>query len=128
LDFPFVSAVAVQDKPSLFAGKIHALLCREYSKGRDWYDFIWYTSQGIGINYALLSSAINQLGPWKNQGVAVEKTWLASELKKKITSLDWKRAADDVQRFIRANEQPSLDLWGKKLFLHQLDKLKQTIQ
>ncbi|TET33047.1 MAG: nucleotidyl transferase AbiEii/AbiGii toxin family protein [Planctomycetota bacterium] len=128
LDFPFVSAVAVQDKPSLFAGKIHALLCREYSKGRDWYDFIWYTSQGIGINYAFLSSAINQLGPWKDQGITVEKTWLLSELKKKIASLNWKQAADDVRRFVRANEQPSLDLWGKKLFLHQLDKLKQAIQ
>ena len=33
LDFPFVSAVAIQDQPSLFAGKIHALLCREYVKG-----------------------------------------------------------------------------------------------
>ncbi len=42
VDFPFVSSVTVQDKPSLFAGKLHALLCREYVKGRDWYDFLWY--------------------------------------------------------------------------------------
>ncbi len=50
LDFPFVSSVTVQDLPSLFAGKLHALLCREYAKGRDWYDFIWYTSRGAEIN------------------------------------------------------------------------------
>lgn len=128
LDFPFVSAVAVQDKPSLFAGKLHALLCREYAKGRDWYDFIWYTSQDIGVNYAFLGSAINQLGQWKNQGIAVEKAWLVNELEKKIISLDWKQATEDVRRFVRANEQPALDLWSKELFLHQLDKLKQAIQ
>jgi len=40
LDFPFPSAVCVFALPSLFAGKLHALLCREYLKGRDWYDFI----------------------------------------------------------------------------------------
>ena len=56
LDYPFPSAVRVFDLPSLFAGKIHALLCREYIKGRDWYDFIWYTARGIAINPELTKS------------------------------------------------------------------------
>lgn len=122
LDFPFVSAVAAQDQPSLFAGKLHALLCRDYAKGRDWYDFIWYTSQAIGVNYAFLTSAINQLGPWQGIGAVADKKWVVRELRKKITSMNWKAAADDVRRFIRVNEQPSLELWGNDLFLHQLDK------
>ena len=46
------------------------------------------------------------------------------KLRRKITSLDWKNAADDVRRFVRVNEQPSIDLWGEDLFLHQLEKLK----
>ncbi len=125
LDFPFVSAVAVQDKPSLFAGKVHALLCREYVKGRDWYDFIWYTSQGIGINEEFLTSAVNQLGPWQEQGIVADKKWVVNELAKKIASIDWKQAVEDVRRFIRAGEQPSLDLWSKELFLHQLNKWEQ---
>ncbi len=124
LDFPFVSAVAVQDKPSLFAGKVHALLCREYIKGRDWYDFIWYTSQGIDINAEFLSSALNQLGPWANQHTVVDEAWVVSALENRIVSLDWKQAAEDVRRFIRVHEQPSLDLWGTELFLHQLEKWK----
>ena len=123
LDFPFVSSVAVQDRPSLFAGKIHALLCRDYIKGRDWYDFLWYTGQGIDINYNFLSSAINQLGPWQEQGLTIDKAWVLSELEKKINSLDWKRVAEDVRRFVRTNEQASLDLWGKNLFLGQLMKI-----
>ncbi|MEA3363613.1 MAG: nucleotidyl transferase AbiEii/AbiGii toxin family protein [Thermodesulfobacteriota bacterium] len=112
LDFPFVSAVTVQDKPSLLSGKLHALLCRKYVKGRDWYDFIWYTSQNIQINFEFLSSAINQLGPWQNQNIKIDKTWVLTELEKKITSLDWKKTKEDVRRFIRAEEQPSLDIYG----------------
>jgi len=128
LDFPFVSAVAVQDKPSLFAGKIHALLCRNYIKGRDWYDFIWYTSQGISINYEFLASAINQIGSWQNRNVKIDKIWVLGELEKKITSLNWKQVSDDVRPFIRSNEQASLNLWSKELFLGQLRKLKRIIQ
>ncbi len=123
LDFPFVSAVSIQDKPSLFAGKIHALLCREYIKGRDWYDFIWYTSQGVNINYDFLMSALCQVGRWKNKNITVDKTWVVDELEKRITALDWKQVAEDVRRFVRANEQPSLDLWSRELFLGQLKKL-----
>ena len=123
-DFPFVSSVAVQDRPSLFAGKIHALLCREYIKGRDWYDFIWYTGNRTGINYDFLTSAINQLGPWQGQSITVDKAWLLNELERKIASMNWKQAAEDVRRFVRVAEQPSLDLWSKDLFLGQLDKLR----
>ena len=45
IDFPITSSVISQDLPSLFAGKLHALLCRAYVKGRDWYDFIWYVTR-----------------------------------------------------------------------------------
>lgn len=128
LDFPFISSVAVQDRPSLFAGKIHALLCREYIKGRDWYDFIWYTGNRTAINYDFLTSAINQLGPWQDQSITVDKAWLSSELERKIASMNWKQAAEDVRRFLRVEEQTSLDLWSKELFLGQLDKLERVDQ
>ncbi|MBI5361173.1 MAG: nucleotidyl transferase AbiEii/AbiGii toxin family protein [Planctomycetes bacterium] len=127
VDFPFVSSVAVQDRPSLFAGKLHALLCREYAKGRDWYDFIWYTGRDIDINYTFLTSAIAQMGPWKNQGIQVNETWLVGELEKKILSLNWGQVADDVRRFIPINEQQSLGLWDKELFLQQLAKLRKFV-
>ena len=123
-DFPFVSSVVVQDKPSLFAGKVHALLCRNYIKGRDWYDFLWYTSQGVEINYQFLSSALNQQGTWRGQNVQVDLNWCRSRLENAIESMDWKATALDVRRFIRVAEQPSLGLWSKDLFLAQLEKLK----
>ena len=124
LDFPFVSSVVAQDKPSLFAGKIHALLCRDYIKGRDWYDFLWYTSRGIEINYTFLESALKQMGPWKDRDIEVNYDWCVTELKKQITSIDWRATTQDVRRFVHVTEQPSLNLWGKDLFLNQLNKLK----
>jgi Nucleotidyl transferase AbiEii toxin, Type IV TA system len=124
LDFPFVSSVTVQDKPSLFAGKVHALLCREYIKGRDWYDFLWYTSQGININYQFLASALKQQGPWRGEDIDVNLDWCMAELEKAIKSIDWKATSEDVRRFVRVVEQPSLDLWSDELFLAQLGKLR----
>jgi len=124
VDFPFVSAVTVQDRPSLFAGKLHALLCREYVKGRDWYDFLWYASQKAGVNYAFLSSALNQQGPWCHQDVRVDWQWCLAHLEDKINSMDWAAAREDVRRFVRAIEYPSLDLWSRDLFLSQLRKIQ----
>jgi len=121
LDFPFVSSVTVQDLPSLFAGKIHALLCREYTKGRDWYDFIWYAGRGVDINYRFLSSALKQQGPWRGQELKVDKEWTIQALHEKICSLDWREAKDDVRRFVRQNELASLELWTKELFLDRLN-------
>jgi predicted nucleotidyltransferase component of viral defense system len=123
-DFPFVSSVVVQDKPSLFAGKIHALLCRKYIKGRDWYDLLWYTSQGVAINYQFLSAALDQQGLWQGQDIQVDLNWCLSELEKTIKSMDWKATVLDVRRFVRVSEQPSLELWSNDLFLAQIEKLK----
>lgn len=124
VDFPFISSVTVQDKPSLFGGKIHALLCREYVKGRDWYDFLWYTTQDIGINYGFLSSALRQQGPWQNKDIHVGPGWCLEHLEKRINSIDWAVAREDVRRFVRVNEQPSIELWSRELFLSQLKKVK----
>jgi hypothetical protein len=65
---------------------------------------------------------LNQVGPWKGSGLMVNEIWLRNELKNKIMSINWQQAANDVRRFIRANEQASLELWGKDLFLNQLYK------
>jgi predicted nucleotidyltransferase component of viral defense system len=79
LDFPLPYSVRTQDLPSLFASKCHALLCREYIKGRDWYDFIWYVARKTSINAELLSQALAQAGPWKGQKNLVTQKWLTRE-------------------------------------------------
>ena len=123
LDFPFPSAVRVFDPPSLFAGKVHALLCREYLKGRDWYDFIWYTSRRTPVNYELLAAALMQLGPWQGQDLDIDRDWCVEQLRAKIEETDWPQARGDVRRFLKPDELPSLELWGKEFFLGQTEKL-----
>lgn len=123
VDFPFLSPITVQNPATLFAGKIHALLSRSYVKGRDWYDFIWYTARKTPINYHYLEEAVNQSGPHKNEKVQVDRTWLYDTLYKKINSIDWIEARNDVRRFIPIAEQPSIQLWNAEVFLQQLNKL-----
>ncbi|TVQ22151.1 MAG: nucleotidyl transferase AbiEii/AbiGii toxin family protein [Spirochaetaceae bacterium] len=123
-DFPFVASVVVQDRPSLFAGKLHALLCREYVKGRDWYDFLWYTAQRSEINYELLLSALEQTGPWRGEDLQINVKWLRNELAAVIKRINWRATADDVRPFVPDSEQPSLDLWNEDLFLSQLSKVR----
>ena len=126
LDFPFPAAVRLFDLPSLFAGKLHALLCRNYLKGRDWYDFIWYTARRIPINHRLLSAALDQQGPWQGQAPKSDDAWCAEQLLNKITQIDWKHARQDVQRFVKPHELPSLALWTAEYFLGQCAKLART--
>lgn len=123
LDFPFPSAVCLFDLPSLFAGKLHALLCREYLKGRDWYDFIWYTARRTPVNHALLSSALDQQGPWGSRGVRTDRPWCQEQLRLRIQSVNWNQARNDVRRFLKPLDLPSLELWTREFFLAQLDKL-----
>ena len=124
LDFPFLASVAVQDLPSLFAGKLHALLCREYIKGRDWYDFLWYTARGVVPNYQHLSLALSQTGPWQGQEIEVDAAWIAHALTSAITRIDWKNTAADVRRFVPTSEHPSLELWSTEIFLGQVHKIR----
>ena len=44
---PVPFAVRAFSVPDLFAGKMHAILCRGWKnrvKGRDWYDLVWYAA------------------------------------------------------------------------------------
>jgi len=123
LNFPFLSSVTIHDPASLFAGKLHALLCREYLKGRDWYDFLWYAARRTKVNASLLSHALMQSGPWKGKTLSVDDDWLLTALNQRIDSIDWPQAARDVQRFLKPQELPSLSLWTRDVFRTQAASL-----
>jgi predicted nucleotidyltransferase component of viral defense system len=127
LSFPVDYEVCHQDLSSNFALKMHALLCRPYLKGRDWYDFNWYIAQGIAPKIELLKNALMQYGPWQDQDVNVDRTWLVNALRDKMTSIDWRDAAEDVARFLKPIEQKSLLLWSERFYLHKLDQLNERL-
>jgi len=123
LDFPMDFEVCHQDLSSNFALKIHALLCRPYLKGRDWYDFNWYMKQGVQPNLSHLASALFQWGPWAGQETIVHMEWLKHALTEKIGHVNWQEVAVDVERFLRPKEQHGLKLWSERFFLHKIERL-----
>ena len=117
LDFPINFSVTAHDLPSLFAGKSHALLCREYVKGRDWFDFLWYVGQRVTPNFEFLAHALEQFGPWKKKKMKVDLEWYRKEMTQRIGDLDWAKAKADVHRFLRPVDVKTLDLWNAGFFL-----------
>ena len=124
LDFPQLHRVSVANMPTLFAGKLHALLSRSYTKGRDWYDFLWYIKNHSGINLLYLAHALEQMGPFKRGNLKVTRKILLSALDEKIRANDWEAIRKDVARFLKPHELKTLELWGEKLFLDRLAKLE----
>lgn len=122
--FPYPASVRCFDRSSSFAGKLYALLCRPYVKGRDWFDLIWYASVRAKANCALLSAALDQQGPWAGQRVSADGRWIRRELLSVIERMDWNAARDDVRRFVYAYDRSSLDLWTRDFFTSLVDRLE----
>ena len=123
LDFPLDFEVCHKDLSSNFSLKIHALLCRPYVKGRDWYDFNWYVKQNIQPNLPHLQAALYQYGPWEGQAIDIDNKWLSHTLIEKVAAIDWSEAIQDVERFLNTAERESLKLWSSRFFTHKAESL-----
>jgi hypothetical protein len=99
------------DQPSLLAGKLHAILQRLYTKGRDLYDLLWYLSDPDWSepNLVLLNNALEQTG-WESSFLT-EDTWRGI-VGGRIEDLEWEKARTDVAPFLERNED--LDLLTKE--------------
>jgi predicted nucleotidyltransferase component of viral defense system len=114
LPVPF--SVRVFDLPSLFAGKMHALLCRGWKtrvKGRDWYDLVWYASRGTELDLVHLEARMRQSGHYKGNDSLDEGTFRPL-LAEKIDRLDVARARADVERFLV--DPSSVEIWSREFF------------
>ena len=102
----FTFVVSHYDLPSLFAGKLHALLTRSYPKGRDWYDLIWYRSRRPPLepNVQLLQNALDQTQGAGRYRAADWRNLLSSRL----ADLDIRALARDVQPFLERPADASL--------------------
>lgn len=92
------------DLASLFAGKVHAVLCREYIKGRDWFDLLWYLSKfkGLEPNFTMLNNAMAQTE--KNPITLDSQNW-KPELKKAAQKADFAQVKQEVVRFLERPEE-----------------------
>lgn len=92
------------DRASLLAGKLHAVLARPYTKGRDLYDLAWYLSAPTwpAPNLVLLNNALAQT-KWNGPSVTA-KNWRML-VRRRLARVDWKLAVRDVLPFLeRADE------------------------
>jgi len=128
LEFPLDYSIVTQDLGSSFAGKCHALLCREYIKGRDWYDFSWYVTKKVVPNFIFLSNALYQQGPWAQQENILTPEWFIETMQQKIKSIDWNKTSSDVSTFLNMPDKKALALWGVDFFIDKLEKLKSIMQ
>ena len=117
--------VQIFDEATLFAGKIHAILCREYKqhvKGRDFYDYLFYIAKGSKFNLVYLENKLKNTGGKidDNKPLTLEK--VKEMLRIKFESTDYESAKKDVSNFIYNKE--SLNVWGKDLFLSTIESLK----
>jgi hypothetical protein len=87
------------DRASLLAGKLHAVLQRSYTKGRDIYDLLWYLSDPSWPqpNMELLNNALAQ-SQWTG-GVLTQHNWRAV-VSKHIKRLNWDAVVNDVRPFV----------------------------
>ena len=107
IDRHFLVALLHYDIPSLMSGKLHALLSRPYTKGRDVYDLLWYLSRPNPVtpNVSLLQNALAQTG-WNGPRIRAEN-W-REVIANKIVGLDFAKIAEDVGPFLERPEDRAL--------------------
>ena len=102
---------------SLFAGKLHAVICRRYPsgrvKGRDFYDFIWYMKKHVYPDMTYLEAKLRQSGALETHQAFTINT-LKDMLIQIFSEIDFKAAAKDVAPFIR--DEYELNVWSPEFF------------
>lgn len=123
-------SITAMTPPSLYAGKMHALLCRSWTsrpKGRDWYDLVWYIAHNVTLDLAHLEARLRQSCKWlESSGLSLPETLdsatVTELLKKRIEKLDIAKAKQDVRPFIR--DARELDLWSQEFFQEIIKQIK----
>ena len=116
--------VNLYDMPSLFAGKIHAVLCRSWQnriKGRDLYDYIFYLSKGGEVNLRHLRERLIQSGHI-TENVDCTEEEVKEMLRYRFDSIDFLQAKKDVELFI--HDTNSLNIWSADFFKQITESLR----
>lgn len=120
---PIPFSVKVFAPSSMFAGKMHALLCRGWKtrvKGRDWYDFVWFAGRRTPVNLRHLERRMRQSGDWPKDGPLTAdafRTLLAGH----IDSVNIAQAKEDVSRFLVSPD--AVAVWSKDFFMDVAGRL-----
>lgn len=101
---PRLMALTTHDLPSLMAGKLHAIMARPYTKGRDWYDLAWYLGRRTEPNLALLDAALTQIpSSWCKRAT----DWRAG-VSSAARAANWAQVQRDVGPFLEIAEEVNI--------------------
>jgi predicted nucleotidyltransferase component of viral defense system len=121
---PIAFPVRIYSLPDLFAGKLHAVLCRRWRtrvKGRDWYDMVWYAGHHPEIRIGHLEERMRQSGDYHDDK-ALSISRLQGLLRTAIVDLDLDQAREETSRFVR--DPRVLDVWSKDFFHHAIERIR----
>lgn len=107
--------IAHFDLSSAFATKLHACFYRKFTKGRDFYDFIWYSGRKVTPNYLLLNNAIEQT---QGDNPGIDKGNFKEFLLDNIANINFNDAKKDVERFLE--DKNELNLFDKNLIINSI--------
>ena len=114
---PSPHQIKIYDKESLFAGKIHAILCRNWktrTKGRDLYDYIFFLANNTKVNLELVKNKLIESN-YLNANDKFSIDDLKNLLINKFRKIDYIEAKEDVIPFIKNTE--SLNIWSSEFFI-----------
>lgn len=113
---PIPFSVRTFTPPSLFAGKMHAVLCRQWHgrvKGRDWHDLVWFVARGTALDLGHLAARMRQSGHLPaNAGLTVGT--FRDLLDARIQDLDVESARRDVAPFVK--DVDATAVWSQDFF------------
>jgi predicted nucleotidyltransferase component of viral defense system len=121
---PVPFAVRTFSLPDLFAGKMHAILCREWksrAKGRDWYDLVWFAAYHPELHLAHLEQRMRQTEHWKGSAPLTAGD-LRSLLTMRIEKVDIDQIRREVERFVK--DPAALAIWSKEFFLDVASRIR----
>lgn len=120
---PTPHSVRLYNKESLFAGKIHAILCRNWShrtKGRDLYDYAFFLSKNVKVNMNLVKSKLVESNVLKEDD-NFDINILKNMLNEKFKLIDYDAAKNDVAPFL--DDSTKLNIWKVEFFQSITDNL-----
>jgi predicted nucleotidyltransferase component of viral defense system len=120
---PIPFSVKVFSLPDLFAGKMHAVLCRRWKgrvKGRDWYDMVWFATYHPELHLSHLRERMIQSGHLERK-IEMDKKSFTDLVRLAIRELDVEQARKEVTPFVKNPE--SLEVWSKEFFLDVVGRI-----
>ena len=121
---PIPFQVKTMPLSDLFAGKIHAIIARNWQtriKGRDYYDYLWYLGKKSALNLNHLEARLRQSGHLNGE---LTTDIFQEMLTRKFQELDIENAKRDIAPFLNDREKPTLDLWSNEYFMKTVKSIQ----